>query len=108
MVRHHLSQHHLIWEIYFFATLLFDIARKDPGLGCKLCVVIEEAHTVIPEWNFIGVEGEKSPICRQQHKPDCTPRAKVRDRFYCCCSENSQRIEDSVDAMQLDNCFSAI
>lgn len=44
----------------WFFRILFDIARKDPGLGCKLCVVIEEAHTVIPEWNFIGVEERKA------------------------------------------------
>jgi hypothetical protein len=30
MVCHHLSQHHLIWEIYFFATLKSNLA-PDPG-----------------------------------------------------------------------------
>lgn len=40
---------------WFFKTL-FQIARTDGNLGNQVCVVLEEAHTVVPEWNFIGVE----------------------------------------------------
>jgi len=36
----------------FFRTI-FDMA-KNQKLNKKLCIVIEEAHTVVPEWNFIG------------------------------------------------------
>lgn len=39
---------------WFFATL-FDIARKEQCHGRQVCIVLEEAHTVIPEWNFIGI-----------------------------------------------------
>jgi len=34
---------------------LFDIAKNEHNYGKKVCVVLEEAHTVIPEWNFIGI-----------------------------------------------------
>ncbi|MHA1289921.1 MAG: ATP-binding protein [Candidatus Thorarchaeota archaeon] len=44
---------------WFFRSL-FDIARSHEGLGGRLCVVIEEAHTVIPEWNFIGVDDKRA------------------------------------------------
>lgn len=39
--------------------VLFDIAKRHRCYGHKVCVVLEEAHTVIPEWNFVGV-AEKS------------------------------------------------
>lgn len=35
--------------------VLFEIVKKEKILWKKICVVLEEAHTVIPEWNFIGV-----------------------------------------------------
>lgn len=39
----------------WFFKALFYIARKHANFGKRLCIVLEEAHTVIPEWNFIGV-----------------------------------------------------
>lgn len=39
---------------WFFKALFF-IARKHANFGKRLCIVLEEAHTVVPEWNFIGV-----------------------------------------------------
>ena len=39
---------------------LFQIARVDANFGKQVCVVLEEAHTIIPEWNFIGVEERKA------------------------------------------------
>ncbi|MCX6828586.1 MAG: DUF87 domain-containing protein [candidate division Zixibacteria bacterium] len=39
---------------------LFQVARQDANFGKQVCVVLEEAHTVIPEWNFIGVEEKKA------------------------------------------------
>jgi uncharacterized protein len=44
---------------WFFKSL-FTLARKGNFKGKKICVVLEEAHTVIPEWNFIGVEEKKA------------------------------------------------
>lgn len=44
----------------WFFRALFEIARKDFNFGKQVCVVLEEAHTVIPEWNFIGVEERKA------------------------------------------------
>ena len=44
----------------WFFRGLFQIAREDANFGKQVCVVLEEAHTVIPEWNFIGVEERKA------------------------------------------------
>ena len=44
----------------WFFRALFDIARREGNLGRQVCVVLEEAHTVVPEWNFIGVEEKKA------------------------------------------------
>lgn len=40
---------------YFF-KVLFEAAKKRQlaGNSLKICIVLEEAHTVIPEWNFSG------------------------------------------------------
>ncbi len=46
---------------YFF-KVLFEVAktRQATGNGTKMCVVLEEAHTVIPEWNFSGSSDKTS------------------------------------------------
>jgi hypothetical protein len=44
----------------WFFKGLFQIARVDANFGKQVCVILEEAHTVIPEWNFIGVEEKKA------------------------------------------------
>jgi uncharacterized protein len=44
----------------WFFRGVFKIAREENNLGKQLCIVIEEAHTVIPEWNFIGAEDKKA------------------------------------------------
>lgn len=38
-----------------FFRLLFHIAKTKNNFGKRICIVLEEAHTVIPEWNFSGV-----------------------------------------------------
>jgi len=43
-----------------FFRMLFRIAKTERNFGRTVCVVLEEAHTVIPEWNFIGVEEKKA------------------------------------------------
>jgi hypothetical protein len=45
---------------YFF-KMLFEVAkeRQIAGQTAKMCVVLEEAHTIIPEWNFSG-SGDKT------------------------------------------------
>jgi len=46
---------------YFF-KVLFEVAkeRKTANNTIKMCVVLEEAHTVIPEWNFSGSSDKAS------------------------------------------------
>ena len=46
----------------WFLRTLFDIARTEGfgGEGKSVTVVLEEAHTVVPEWNFTGAKGDKS------------------------------------------------
>ncbi len=39
---------------------LFILAKKDKCFGYKICVVLEEAHTIIPEWNFVGIADKSS------------------------------------------------
>jgi hypothetical protein len=43
-----------------FFKLLFYVAKKDGLFGKKVCLVLEEAHTVIPEWNFVGIADKSS------------------------------------------------
>ncbi|MDP2940570.1 MAG: ATP-binding protein [Candidatus Omnitrophota bacterium] len=45
---------------YFF-KVLFEVAKKKQVTDnpAKICVVLEEAHTIIPEWNFSG-SGDKT------------------------------------------------
>lgn len=38
----------------WFFKVLFEIAKDFKNFGKRVCVVIEEAHTVVPEWTFIG------------------------------------------------------
>ena len=38
-----------------FFRNLFHIAKNDHSLGKRVCLVLEEAHTVVPEWNFSGI-----------------------------------------------------
>ena len=43
---------------WFFRSL-FELARADQLNGKRICVVLEEAHTVVPEWNFLGTEDKR-------------------------------------------------
>ena len=43
-----------------FFKILFYIARKQACFGNRVCIVLEEAHTVIPEFNFIGAADKSS------------------------------------------------
>lgn len=44
----------------WFFKALFDIAKSKENFGRRVCVVLEEAHTVIPEWNFIGIDDKRA------------------------------------------------
>ena len=44
---------------WFFRTL-FQIARDQRNQNRRVCVVLEEAHTVVPEWNFVGLADKSS------------------------------------------------
>jgi hypothetical protein len=44
----------------WFFQVLFDIARRHDNFGHRLCIVLEEAHTVIPEWTFLGVSEKEA------------------------------------------------
>jgi len=39
----------------WFFRILFKIAREEKSFGNRICVVLEEAHTVVPELNFLGI-----------------------------------------------------
>ncbi|TGL23068.1 ATP-binding protein [Leptospira yanagawae] len=43
-----------------FFRLLFHIAKTQKNFGKKVCLVLEEAHTIIPEWNFSGISDKVS------------------------------------------------
>lgn len=44
---------------YFFRAL-FKIAKNRRNYGNKVCLVLEEAHTIIPEWNSSGISEKAS------------------------------------------------
>ncbi|WP_148255329.1 ATP-binding protein [Aidingimonas lacisalsi] len=44
---------------WFFKSL-FELAKASELNGKKVCVVLEEAHTIVPEWNFLGVDDKRS------------------------------------------------
>ncbi|PVX49222.1 hypothetical protein C7377_1866 [Balneicella halophila] len=39
---------------------LFQLAKTEKCFNHKVCIVLEEAHTVIPEWNFVGIADKSS------------------------------------------------
>jgi len=39
---------------------LFSLAKSNKCFSHKVCVVLEEAHTIIPEWNFVGIADKSS------------------------------------------------
>lgn len=43
-----------------FFSLLFYLAKKENSFGNRVCIVLEEAHTIVPEWNFSGVSDKVS------------------------------------------------
>lgn len=43
-----------------FFRILFHIAKTTRCNGKRICLVLEEAHTVVPEWNFSGVSDKVS------------------------------------------------
>lgn len=44
---------------YFF-KVIFDMAKNKQTNNKKILIVIEEAHTIIPEWNFMGSNDKTS------------------------------------------------
>ena len=44
----------------WFFRMLFQIARQGQNHDRRVCIVLEEAHTVVPEWNFIGLADRSS------------------------------------------------
>ena len=43
-----------------FFRILFHLAKTEKSFGKRICIVLEEAHTVIPEWNFSGISDKIS------------------------------------------------
>jgi len=43
-----------------FFRILFHIAKENHNHGNRICLVLEEAHTIVPEWNFSGVSDKIS------------------------------------------------
>lgn len=44
----------------WFFKALFELAKARELGGKKICIVLEEAHTIVPEWNFLGVDDKRS------------------------------------------------
>ncbi len=44
----------------WFFKVLFELAKAKKLGGKRFCIVLEEAHTIIPEWNFLGVDNKRS------------------------------------------------
>lgn len=44
----------------WFFKALFEMAKSNQLSGKRICVVLEEAHTIIPEWNFISTEDKRA------------------------------------------------
>ena len=42
-----------------FFKAIFDLAKENSFESQRVCIVLEEAHTLIPEWNAIGSVDEK-------------------------------------------------
>jgi uncharacterized protein len=40
----------------WFFKVLFEIAKEGAHIPGQLCVVLEEAHTVVPEWSFVAAD----------------------------------------------------
>lgn len=43
-----------------FFKALFKVAKENGNHGKRVCLVLEEAHTIIPEWNFAGISDKVS------------------------------------------------
>jgi len=44
----------------WFFRALFNLAKSGEFGGHRICVVLEEAHTIVPEWNFLGIDDKRS------------------------------------------------
>lgn len=44
----------------WFFRALFDLAKSGSFGNRRICVVLEEAHTIVPEWNFLGIDDKRS------------------------------------------------
>ena len=44
---------------WFFRSL-FELAKEGALKEKRVCVVLEEAHTIVPEWNFLGIDDKRS------------------------------------------------
>jgi len=43
-----------------FFKALFYLAKIENNFGKRVCIVLEEAHTVVPEWTFVGISDKSS------------------------------------------------
>lgn len=44
----------------WFFKALFELAKASELNGKRVCVVLEEAHTIVPEWNSLGTDDKRS------------------------------------------------
>ncbi len=44
----------------WFFKIVFEIAREHKNFGKRVCIVLEEAHTIVPEWAFLGAEDKRA------------------------------------------------
>ena len=61
----------------WFFNVLFKIAKHKKNFGKRVCIVLEEAHTVVPEYNFLGVSDKSS-----QHLVNSIGQIALQGRKY--------------------------
>jgi len=44
----------------WFFKVIFEIAREHKNFGHRVCIVLEEAHTIVPEWSFLGADDKRA------------------------------------------------
>ncbi len=44
----------------WFFKALFELAKARDLAEKRVCIVLEEAHTIVPEWNFLGIDDKRS------------------------------------------------
>ena len=90
---------------WFFKTL-FQIAGERQKYGKRICVVLEEAHTVVPEWNFIGLADKSSRALVNNISQIALQGRKYNVGFIVIAQRTANVSETVLTQMQHNRCFS--